>query len=68
MNAMVCTRDSEGTVEQCESQQNWFNPTPFTDGTAKEVDTLDKNVKFSVMYTADGAGEPAGTGHIVVYY
>jgi hypothetical protein len=67
MNAMVCTMNN-GTITKCESQQNWFSPTPFTDSTEKEVDTIPANTEFAVMYTADGASEPDGTGHIVIDY
>ncbi|WP_220207517.1 hypothetical protein [Reticulibacter mediterranei] len=67
MNAMVCLMNM-GAVTKCESQQNWFSPTPFTDNTQKEVDTIPANTEFAVMFTADGASEPKGTGHIVIDY
>lgn len=67
MNVMVCTMNS-GTITRCESQQNWFSPTPFTDNAEKEVDTIPANTEFAVMYTADGANEPDGIGHIVIDY
>jgi len=65
MNVMVCLHR---TVMTCESVQNWFSPMPFTDNTEKMVDSLPTGTVFSVMFSADNAGEPTGDGHITVDY
>jgi len=67
MSAKVCTINA-GTITSCESQQNRFSPMPFIDSTEKEMDTIPADTEFAVMYTAGGANEPEGSGHIVIDY
>jgi hypothetical protein len=65
MNIMVCIHEK---AMKCEKQQSGFSSMPFTDNTERMIDSLPAGTVFSIIFTADNAGEPTGDGRIAVDY